>query len=54
MYDPLALDRQRQDQDNLRRRAACGPASSAGPKPPREARRRHGVMRRLRTATSST
>jgi hypothetical protein len=55
MYDPLALDRQRQDQETLRRRAAHAPQQPArGPKPPREARRRHGLLRRLTTATSSS
>jgi len=54
MYDPLALDRQRQDQDSLRRRAArySEPASTA--KPAREHHRRHPVLRRLSTATHSS
>jgi hypothetical protein len=54
MYDPLALDRQRQDQENLRRRSARGPVPSRGPKPPREAHRRYAVLRRLTTAISSS
>ena len=53
IYDPFALDRQRQDQENLRRRAARGPLPSRGPKPPREAHRRYAVLRRLTTAISS-
>ena len=55
MYDPLAIDRQRQDQANLRERTACAVERPVrGPKPPREAHRRHGVLRRLTTATSSS
>ena len=53
MIDPLALDRQRQDQENLRRRAAHGPRPTRGPKPPREAHHRYAVLRRLTAATSS-
>ena len=54
MYDPLALDRQRQDQENLQRRAARTRVPARGPKPERVAHRRHGVLRRLSTATSSS
>jgi len=53
MYDPLAIDRQRQEQAELRRRAACSPEPTRGPKQPREAHRRHG-LRRLSSATSSS
>ena len=55
IYDPLALDRQRQDQDALRRRTACAleqPVRS--PKSSRASHRRPGVLRRLTTATSSS
>jgi hypothetical protein len=55
MYDPLALDRQRQDQDDLRRRTACAvEAPARRTKAPRQARRRHGVLRRMTTAVSSS
>jgi hypothetical protein len=55
MYDPLALDRQRQDQDTLRRRTACAvEAPVRGGKAPRQGHRRHGVLRRLTTATGSS
>ena len=53
MYDPLALDRQRQDQAEIRRRVARAPQPTRGPKPTRESHRRHHVLRRLTTATSS-
>ena len=52
MYDPLAIDRQRLDQAELRRRAARTPQPTRGPKPPHEAHRRH-VLRRLSTSLSS-
>lgn len=52
MYDPLALDRQRQDQENLQRRAARHVPARA-PKPQRETHRRTAVLRRLTTAVSS-
>jgi hypothetical protein len=54
MYDPLMLDRQRQQQAALRRRAACGPVPAHEPKAPREARHRRGVMRRLASVASSS
>ncbi|HET7310880.1 MAG TPA: hypothetical protein VFJ17_06100 [Mycobacteriales bacterium] len=54
MYDPLAIDRQRQNQDDLRRRTARDPRPVAGPKPPREAHRRHLPLRRLASAISSS
>ena len=53
MYDPLALDRQRQDQAEIRRRVARTPQLRRSPKLPREAHRRHHVLRRLSAATSS-
>lgn len=53
MTDPLALDLQRQGQAALRRRVACGPAATRGPKPPREAHRRYAALRRFTTATTS-
>jgi len=53
MYDPLALDRQRQDQENLQRRAARTHVPAHAPKPQRETHRRTAVLRRLTTAVSS-
>jgi hypothetical protein len=53
MYDPLALDRQRIDQDAIRRRVATAPQQDRGPKPPREARRRHHGLRRTAAAATS-
>ena len=54
MYDPFGIDRQRQQQDDLRRRSARDPRPVAGQKAPREAHRRHLPLRRLATATSSS
>jgi hypothetical protein len=53
MYDPLALDRQRQDEAALRRRAACRPAPADEPTSRRHRRPRLGVVRRLSTALTS-
>ena len=54
MYDPLALDRQRQSQAELRRRVAHAPQRTTGSKPAREPHRRHHGLRRMATATSSS
>ena len=55
MYDPLALDRTRIEQDNLRRRTAHRTVTEPGPEPTREGRRRrHTARRRLFAATSAS
>ena len=54
MYDPLALDRQRQDQAELRRRVARAPEPTTGRKAEREPHGRHHGLRRMATATSSS
>ncbi|HET6818243.1 MAG TPA: hypothetical protein VFH66_13540 [Mycobacteriales bacterium] len=54
MYDPFGLDRQRQHQEDLRRRTARDPRPVAGPKPSREAHRRHLPLRRLSTAAHAS
>ncbi|HET7530444.1 MAG TPA: hypothetical protein VFJ98_05750 [Mycobacteriales bacterium] len=51
MYDPLALDRQRQDEENVRRRIARGPVPERTTTTrARSARRLHGMRRRLTAA----